>query len=59
MAHDKNKVKEAVIAEVESWWSMNELTAETLVNEVLDNPECDPVLTKVFINKLVGSTIYK
>uniref|UniRef100_A0A1D9GBQ8 Uncharacterized protein n=1 Tax=Moorena producens (strain JHB) TaxID=1454205 RepID=A0A1D9GBQ8_MOOP1 len=59
MAHDKNKVKEAVITEVETWWSFDRPLAETLVNEVLENPECDPVLTKVFINKLVGSTIYK
>lgn len=53
------KVREAVNAEVESWWGMNKLTAETLVGEVLDNPECDPVLTKVFINKLVKSEIYR
>ncbi|NET69290.1 MAG: hypothetical protein F6K63_34820 [Moorea sp. SIO1G6] len=59
MSKDKTPVKEAVITEVETWWGMTQLTAETLAEELLEKPQSDYTLLQVAVNKLVGTEIVR
>ena len=53
------KVREAVVAKASQWWGMDETTAETLAEELLEKPQEDGVIQQVAINKLVGYEIVK
>ena len=59
MSRDKTQVKKAVIAKVSQWWGMDETTAETLAEELLEKPQEDNVIQQVAINKLVGYEIVR